>query len=132
MTPKFGIRKTVETLPRWENCNLSQWNRWVATDFLLDHSSPLGINGLHCIKCLHQMGKLLLNLTLGESLSLMKKLPCFDNPINFDSLLVGVLCLGFHDPINYLLFDVVRIEFCRGQLAQPHSKCQERRKIGSK
>jgi hypothetical protein len=77
---------------------------------------PLGSNGLHCIKFLHQMGKLLLNLTPGEPLSLMKKLPCFDDPIELDGLLVGVLCLGVHDLINCHLFDAFRIEFCRGQL----------------
>jgi hypothetical protein len=62
------------------------------------------------------MRKLLLNLTPGEPLALMKKLPCFDDPIEFDSLLVGVLCLGVHDLINCHMFDAGRIEFCRGQL----------------
>jgi hypothetical protein len=47
------------------------------------------------------MRKLLLNLTPGEPLALMKKLPCFDDPIEFDSLLVGVLCLGVHDLIKF-------------------------------
>jgi hypothetical protein len=60
--------------------------------------------------------KLLLNLTPGEPLALMKKLPCFDDPIEFDCLLVGVLCLGVHDSINCHMFDVGRIEFYRGQL----------------
>jgi hypothetical protein len=62
------------------------------------------------------MRKLLLNLTSGEPLTLMKKLPCFDDLIKFDSLLASVLCLGNHDLINCRLFDVGRIEFCRGQL----------------
>jgi hypothetical protein len=62
---------------------------------------PLGRNGLHCIKFLHHMGKLLLNLTPGEPLALMKKLPCFDDPIELDVLLVGALHLGVHDLINY-------------------------------
>jgi hypothetical protein len=92
-------------------CNLSQWNRWVATNAHLDHSSPLGSNGLHCIKFLHQMGKLLLNMTLGEPLALMKKFLCFDDPIELDGLLESVLCFGVHDLINFFLVDAVRIEF---------------------
>ena len=60
-------------------------------DIHLDNSFPLGRNGLHCIKFLHQMGKLLLNLTYGEPLSLMKKLPFFDGPIELDVLLEGSL-----------------------------------------
>jgi hypothetical protein len=62
------------------------------------------------------MGKLLLNLTPGEPLALMKKFPCFDNPIELDVLLVGSLHLGVHDLINCLLFNAVRIELCRGQV----------------
>jgi hypothetical protein len=58
----------------------------------------------------------MLNLTLGESLDLMNKLPCFDDPIEFDSLLVCVLCLSVHDPINNRPFYAIRIELCRGQL----------------
>jgi hypothetical protein len=77
---------------------------------------PLGRNGLHCIKFLHQMGKLLLNLTPGEPLALMKKLPCFDDPIELDVLLVGALHLGVHDLINCHMFNAVRIELCRGQV----------------
>jgi hypothetical protein len=47
------------------------------------------------------MGKLLLNLTPSEPLALVKKLPCFDDPVELDVLLSGALCLGVHDPINY-------------------------------
>jgi hypothetical protein len=78
--------------------------------------SPLGSNDIHFINFLHQMGKLLLNQTPGEPLALMKKLPCFDDPIELDVLLVGSLHLIVHDPINYLLFNVVIIDFCRGQV----------------
>jgi hypothetical protein len=65
---------------------------------------PLGINGLHCINSLHQMGKLLVNLTPSEPLSLMKKMPCFDDLIELDVLLEGDLHLGFHD--SYQFFPV--------------------------
>jgi hypothetical protein len=62
------------------------------------------------------MVKRMLNLTPGEPLALMKKLPYFDDPIELDGLLAGVICLGVHDTINCLLSDVVVIEFYRGQL----------------
>jgi hypothetical protein len=62
------------------------------------------------------MKKLLLNLTPGEPIDLMNKLPFFDDPMEFDSLLEGVLFLGVHDPMNFLLLNAVRIEFFRGQL----------------
>jgi hypothetical protein len=58
------------------------------------------------------MGKILLNQSPGEPLALMKKLSCFDEPIELQGLLAGVLCLSVHDPINFPLFDVVRIESC--------------------
>jgi hypothetical protein len=41
----------------------------------------LGINGTHCVECLHEMRKLLLNLVPGEPFSLVKELACFDNSI---------------------------------------------------
>jgi len=77
---------------------------------------PLRIIGLHYAKFLHHTGKLLLNMSPSEPLALMKKLPYFDNPIVLDILLVGAIIFGVHDPIKYLFFNVVRIEFCRGQV----------------
>jgi hypothetical protein len=62
------------------------------------------------------MGKLLSNSTPSEPLALVKKLPCFDHPIELDVLLMGVLHLGVHDPINFILLNAVKIEFCRGQV----------------
>jgi hypothetical protein len=62
------------------------------------------------------MGKVLLNLTPSEPLSLMKKLPYFDDPIDLDGLLESVLFIGVHDLINCHMFYVFRIEFYRGQL----------------
>ena len=50
-----------------------------ATNILMDQPPPLGRNSLHCVKFPHQMMKLLLNLTLGEPLGLVKNLPCFDD-----------------------------------------------------
>jgi hypothetical protein len=78
------------------------------------------------------MGKLLLNLTLGEPLAMMKKLPYFDDPIVLDVLLASALHLGFHDPINCFMFNVVRIELCRGKVIGHIRSVQERWKIGSK
>jgi hypothetical protein len=75
------------------------------------------------------MGKLLLNLTTGETLVPMKKLPCFDNPIELDVMLVGALCLGVHDLINFHLLNAVRIDLCRGQVLGRVRSIQERWKI---
>jgi hypothetical protein len=44
---------------------------------------PLGINGPNCIKFHHYMGKSLMKLTIGEPLSLVKKLSNFDNLIEW-------------------------------------------------
>jgi hypothetical protein len=60
------------------------------------------------------MGKILLNMTPSEPLSLMKKLPFFDDSMELDALLAVVLYLGFHDLIRYHMFYVFRIELCRG------------------
>jgi hypothetical protein len=56
------------------------------------------------------MGKLLLNLALGEPLSLVQELLCFGNPIKLDPLLEISLNLSFLDLINGYLFHAVRVE----------------------
>jgi hypothetical protein len=77
---------------------------------------PLEINGPHCVKFLHQMGKLLLNLTPDEPPAMVKELPFFDDPIELDVLLAVALHLGVHDPIKYLLLHAFRTELCRIQV----------------
>ena len=62
------------------------------------------------------MRKLLLNLTPGDPLALVKKLPGFDNPIELDALLASALHLCIHDPINGSLFQAVRVKFCWFQM----------------
>jgi hypothetical protein len=62
------------------------------------------------------MGKILLNLTPCEPLSLVKKLPYFDNLIELDVLLAGSLHLGVHDLIHYFLLNAFKIELCRSQV----------------
>jgi hypothetical protein len=47
------------------------------------------------------MGKFILNLSLGEPISMMKKLPYFDDLIEFDALLAGSLIIGVHDLIKF-------------------------------
>jgi hypothetical protein len=37
---------------------------------------PLGINGIHCVECLGEREKCLLNLDLDELLALLEKLRC--------------------------------------------------------
>jgi hypothetical protein len=78
------------------------------------------------------MGKILLNLTPSEPLALVKKLSCFDDPIELDVLMVGDLHIGVNDPINCFLFNAVNIEFCRGQVLDHVRSVQERWKIWSK
>jgi hypothetical protein len=64
------------------------------------------------------MGKLLLNLTPGEPLTLVKRFPpCFDDSIELDFLLVGALYFGVHDPINCFLFNAVMTKFFRVQVS---------------
>jgi hypothetical protein len=77
------------------------------------------------------MRKLLLNLISGEPRALMKKLTCFDDPIEFGSLLVGVLCIDVHDMIKCRMFNAGRIELCRGQLLDHIRSVQERWKVWS-
>jgi hypothetical protein len=81
----------------------------VGTNIHRDHSSPLEINGPNCVKFLHHMGKILLNLTHGEPFSLVNKFTYFDDLIELDVLLVGALRFGVHDPINYFLLNVSNI-----------------------
>jgi hypothetical protein len=76
----------------------------------------LGNNGLHCVECPHQMRKFLLNLAPGEPHALVQELPCFDNPIKLDPLLVSDLNLCVHDLISGFLFHAVRVELCWFQL----------------
>jgi hypothetical protein len=58
----------------------------------------------------------MLNLALGETLSLVQDLPRFDNMIKLKLLLVSTLDLCFHDLISGCLFHEVRVELCRCQL----------------
>jgi hypothetical protein len=75
--------------------------------------APLGKHDLHCVNFLHPMRKLLLKLTSSEPLSLIKKLPCFDDTMEFDSLLEAVIFIGVNDMIKYHMFYVGRIDFYR-------------------
>ena len=77
---------------------------------------PLGSNGLHCIKCPHQVRKFLLNLALGEPLALVQELSCLDNLINLDPLLVSAFDLCVHYLISGCLFHAVWVEICFFQL----------------
>jgi hypothetical protein len=59
----------------------------------------LGRNGLHFIEVPHQMRKFLLNLAPGEPLALVQELPCFDDSIKLDPLLLSALNLSIHNLI---------------------------------
>jgi hypothetical protein len=58
----------------------------------------------------------LLNLAPGEPLALVEELPCFDNLIKLDPLLVSFLDLCFHDMINGFMFHAFKVELCWCQL----------------
>jgi hypothetical protein len=70
-----------------------------------------------------------LNLTLGEPLSLVKKLPFFDDPIELDVLLMVALHLGLRDLINYFMFNPFNIELFRGQFLELILSVEERWKV---
>jgi hypothetical protein len=74
----------------------------------------------------------MLNMNPGEPLSLMKKLPCFDNSIELHGLITSVLSICVHDTINFFLLYVFSIDFCRGQFIFLVQSVQERWKIWSK
>lgn len=79
-------------------------------------SPPLGSNVIHCVEFPQKMGKISLNLALGEPLFWVKKLPCIDDLIEFYVLLLGILHFGVHDMIHYILFNAIMIDFNGGQL----------------
>jgi hypothetical protein len=60
--------------------------------------------------------KLLLNLALGETLSLVEEFPLLDNQIKLDPLLVSSLDLCVHYLISGGMFHAVRVELCQFQL----------------
>ena len=79
----------------------------MTTNIHLDQSSPIGSNGPYCVECLQEMGKLLLNLVPGKPLALVKELSNFNNLIQLDLLLVGVLKLCVHDLISRGIFNAI-------------------------
>ena len=62
------------------------------------------------------MRKLLLNLTFGEPIDLVKKLSYFDNPIELYVMMEISLHLGVHDLVHYIFINVVRVQLCRVQV----------------
>jgi hypothetical protein len=54
----------------------------------------------------------MLNLALGEPLSLVQDLPRFDNMIRQKLILMSALDLCVHDLFNGFLSHVVRVEIC--------------------
>jgi hypothetical protein len=78
------------------------------------------------------MEKHLLSLTSSEILSLVKKLPFFDDMIELDVLVDGDFNISVHDSINCFMFNVVRIDLCRGHVLDHVRSSQKRWKIQSK
>jgi hypothetical protein len=62
------------------------------------------------------MRTFLLNLASGEPLSLVQELPCFDNMIKLELLLVISLDLCVHDLISGFFFHAIWVELCHCEL----------------
>jgi hypothetical protein len=62
------------------------------------------------------MRKFLLSLAPGEPLALVQELPCFDDSIKMDPLLLSALDLCVHNMITGFLLYVFRVELCWFQL----------------
>jgi hypothetical protein len=62
------------------------------------------------------MRKFLLNLASGEPLALVQELPCFDNSIKLDHLLLSALDLCVHNLITGCLLYVVKVDLYWCQL----------------
>jgi hypothetical protein len=56
------------------------------------------------------MGKVLLNLASSEPLALVQELPCFDDSIKMDPLLLSSLDLCVHNMITGFLLYPVRVD----------------------
>ena len=75
-----------------------------------------GSNGLHFFEFPHQMRKFLLNLAPSEPLALVQELPCFDDSIKLDPLLLSALDFSVHNMIIGCLLYAVRVDLCWCQL----------------
>jgi hypothetical protein len=62
------------------------------------------------------MKKFLLNLAPGEPLALVQELPCFENSIKLDPLLMGSLEMFVQNMITGFLLYAVKVEICWCQL----------------
>jgi hypothetical protein len=101
---KFRTRKARKIIAKMKNaCALVGIGGWPPISTWIN-PPPLGINGLHCIEFPHQLRKFMLNLAPGEPLALVQELPCFDNPIKLDPLLVSSIDLCIHNLISGCMF----------------------------
>jgi hypothetical protein len=79
------------------------------------------------------MGKNLLNLAPSEPLALVKKFPCFDDPVVLYVLLVGSFQLCIHDEINYVSMMKSIVSFSRKiGLSSVGAKCSATSKASSR
>jgi hypothetical protein len=68
------------------------------------------------------MRKFLLNLAPGEPLALVQELPCFDDSIKLDPLLLSALDLSVHNMIIGCLLYAVGVELCWCQFCSATSE----------
>jgi hypothetical protein len=99
MAPEVKTAKNSKLPKLSENCfELVGKGGWPSISIWINPPS-LGRNGLHCVEVPHQMRKFLLNLAPGEPLALVQELPCFDDSIKLDPLLLSALDLSVHNLI---------------------------------
>jgi hypothetical protein len=99
MAPEVRTAKNSKLPKLSENCfELVGKGGWPPI-FIWINPLSLGRNGLHYIEVPHQMRKFLLNLARGEPLALVQELPCFDDTIKLDPLLLSALDLFVHNLI---------------------------------
>jgi hypothetical protein len=82
----------------------------------MDQTSPLRKKWSPLCQFPSSDGKLLLNLAPGEPFSLVKKFPCFDDPIDLYGLLVSSFHIFIHDFITCILLKEVMVDFCSVQV----------------
>jgi len=68
--PKIVNYATIKETERNNGGGLSGISRWPPISTWIN-TPPSGSNGPHCIECFHEMGELLVNLVLGEPLTLV-------------------------------------------------------------
>jgi hypothetical protein len=114
---KSRTRKLGNKTPKLKNCQNEpiRIRGRPLTSIWINHPY-LGSNGIHCDEFPHHMRNFLLNLAPGEPLALVQELPCFDNSIKSNPLLLSDLDMCVHSLIIGFMFHAVGVDLCWCQL----------------